>query len=347
MYDVLLKYSCIFTSVFALIAMFIMIYFASSKEVIYSKNISLQENKISQEGNMIIEGTKIKLAVSHLDDETADFAMSLGPEIVYENIVIKNDYLNQVLYLQIKGLEENFFETNQVSGKEQFINAVFYQFSNGITNIEVQLTDVYEYSIILKNSKLFFEFKDPRSVYDKIVVIDVVENRITNKSYEEIGEIIKILLEEYGIFGYYLGVDYNQTDEKIKADVINSLNADMLISIEIINNLNANELESSEGIKAIYNPSYFIPYFSSIQLSDMIERNVAQATNLYAIGLEPANEKDILIMESEIPVTRIEIYDEYKDGKESLEIEAYYNQIAKGIVNGIVESYDYIEEEEK
>lgn len=354
MYDKLLEFSGIIASIFAVVSMSVMLLFASSQEIVFSQDEKLEDAPIVTERNLAIEGNKERLAISKIEEGIADFSIPLKEEILYEDIVIENDYLDEVLYLKIIGLEENYFEDNPIYGSEKYVTNVYCQFYNGVTNIELQLSDIYEYSVVLKNNKLLLEFMEPKSVHEKIVVIDITEKNSHNGDNigidslfnDKILEKIEKLLDEHEIYGYYFGKNNVQVDEATKARIASKVNADMIISIYTQNkNVEGLLLEEEKlGVKSIYNSTYFIPLFSSIQLSNLIERNTAQATNLYAIGLEEAEAEDTLIIESSLPATRIEIYYENQEKeRNSLAIETLSEEIASGIVNGIVEAYEYIQ----
>lgn len=347
MYDNLLKYAVACFSAFTIVAMSLMILFASSKEVVYANKILLNEAKKIAEEDIVLVGEKVQLSILQEQGKDVDLIIPLGIDITYENIVIKNDYLNDILYLEIEGLEEGYLEEFLIRGSGNYILGAFSQFQNGITGIELQMAGIYEYSVILKNNRLLLNFVEPRTIYDKIVVIDITTNS-GSISTLDIVEKIKILLEEQGIFGYYLDMEQNLIDGAVKAEIANTVNADMLISIDIHEKSEEEFQKDNEfGIKAIYNPLYFIPHFGSIELSDIIERNVSEEIGLYAIGLEAAEAADSLVMEAKVPVTKIEItcieQEEINDDVEGLV--TISEKIASGIVKGVMESYEYLQGE--
>lgn len=165
----------------------------------------------------------------------------------------------------------------------------------------------------MEEKHLYIEFVPPKEMHEKIVVIDAAwggsETGIVTETLSEkdltldIAKRVRSLLETTDIKVYYTRMDDSEIAEEKRAELANAVKADMLISIR----LNESGDTSLYGVEAYYNPDYFIPGFGSIELSDLVERNVVTAVSGRGNGLYEASASDILLKEAKVPATVIKV----------------------------------------
>lgn len=185
-----------------------------------------------------------------------------------------------------------------------------------------------------------------RERYDKIVVLDaghggedtgfsqdgMAEKDLTLSVVRKTGE----LFEQAGVQVYYTRTADEPVAQEMRAALANKLRADMLISIHV-----AQEEDSSRyGIRTKYNDTFFIPDFSSADLSYILLEKVAASTNEKALGIE-ADTQEAVVRQAEVPVALLEIgYLSNAQERKLLEKEDYIERIAQGIFDALMQSYE-------
>lgn len=188
--------------------------------------------------------------------------------------------------------------------------------------------------------------KPVREKYDRIVVLDaghggedtgflqdgLAEKDLTLAVVQKTGE----LLEQAGVRVYYTRTADESVAQEMRAALANKLRADMLISVHA-----AQEEDSSRyGIRTKYNDTFFIPDFSSADLSYILLEKVAAGTNEKALGIE-ADAQEAVVRQAEVPVALLEIgYLSNAQERKLLEKEDYIEKIAQGIFDALMQSYE-------
>ena len=115
------------------------------------------------------------------------------------------------------------------------------------------------------------------------------------------------------------------------------MNADMLIRIEV----GIADNGKTYGTEAVCNSSFFIPDFGSVELADLLEREVVTAISGKANGLVEVTEKDIVIREATVPAATIKAG--YLTNSQEfilLQRDDYIEKIADGICSAIQKAYE-------
>ena len=89
-----------------------------------------------------------------------------------DDIVFEDNYVEKMFTITIPGADEKFLYNNPIVGSSNHISDLAYEYVNGDLKIEVYLDSVYEHKMFVDNGYMYFSFVDPRTLYDKIVVID-------------------------------------------------------------------------------------------------------------------------------------------------------------------------------
>ena len=333
---------------FTIAAMAVMLFYSANKMVVIA-------NATQEQGIATIEGEKVtgasgetnKIRFMENEDATRYLCIPLQVGTKAENIIIENHYMDKELWIFLDGVKESFYEKNAVSGNLEPVQAGNYEYQSGGTWLKFQLKDVYEYQSVLESNYLYVEFMAPKEVYDKIVVIDAGHggddlgfgcNELSEKELVlDIVKRVKLLLDETDIKVYYTRLDDDNPLDSDRMNIANVVKADMFISLHV--NHDENAKTSLYGTETLYNDSFFIPGFGSVQLADCLEREVVKAISGKGNGLYEAQE-DSLLKKATIPAAVLEIgYLTNKQEAILLARDDYRDKIATGIYNAIMTAY--------
>lgn len=343
----LMKKAAIWSIVFFIAAMGIILYLSAGKVITIS---DVAQDEVQRDNSYLqTKGSSKEQILTFVSGEadTSYLRIPLPPECRVEDIVIENHYMDQELCILINGTDSGFYEDNAISGNRDTIIQGTYEAVKDGTRLRFALTGIFEYRTILENNDLYVNFLSPREMYDKIVVIDpacgglnagYVENGLTEKDINlQIAQKLKEKLDKTDIKAYYTRMDDVNPQEEDRVKLANETKADMYIRIQ----MDANEDHEVYGTTVIYNGDYFIPGFGSVELADLLEREVVISIRGKALGLEQAQEQEYAIRHVTIPAAAV------KAGcltnmQEAilLEKEDYQDKIAAGIFNGITKVYE-------
>lgn len=281
------------------------------------------------------------------ESNTSYLRVPLPEECKAEDIIIENHYMDQELCVLVSNAGDDFYEENAISGNREMISQGNYESTKDGIKLRFQLTGIFEYRTILENSDLYISFLSPREMYDKIVVIDPACGGI-NKGNEAdgltekeinllIAQKLKEKLDKTDIKAYYTRMDDVNPGEEARVKLANETKADMYIRIQT----DANEDSSVYGTTAVYNGDFFIPGFGSVELADMLEREVVTSIRGKALGLSEAGAQEYTLKHITIPAAAIKVgCISNKQEAILLGREEYCDKIAAGIYNAIVNVYD-------
>jgi N-acetylmuramoyl-L-alanine amidase len=180
-------------------------------------------------------------------------------------------------------------------------------------------------------------------MYDAIIIIDpayggsekgIVANDLMEKDVVlTIALKLKELLDETGCKVYYTRTYDNNVSEEKRVRIANNTKADMLIRIEC----DSNEDSLVNGTTTVYNSSFFIPHFGSLDLADVLTKEVVSIIRGKAIDLVPAAADDYVIANATVPAAAIKV-GHLTNAQEAslLGRDDYLDKIAQGIFNAIL-----------
>lgn len=263
-----------------------------------------------------------------------------------EEITIENHYMDQELYVLIQNAQESFYAEHALMGNRTGVEAGFYHETEDGVALIFELTQVYEYRTVFENNELYISFLNPREIYNRIVVIDpscggqdrgkegngIIEKELTLR----IARKLKEKLDESEIKAYYTRMDDVNPAAEQRVALANEVKADMYIAISVDNR----EEEAAYGVSTIYNDQYFIPGFGSVELADLLEKELASEIKTKALGLEKASEESRLRYAT-VPAAEVRVGClSNKQEAILLNREDYIEKIANGIYNAIIGSYE-------
>lgn len=345
-YD-LMKKTAVFSGIFFVVAMGIILYLSANK-VITISDVAQDEvqRKETQPLSEKAEGEQVLTFVLGKSD-TSYLRIPLPEGCKAEDITIENHYMDKELYVIVEGAEEAFYEANAISGNRDMIIAGQYEAFGDGAKLVFQLTGIFEYRTILEDNDLYISFLNPREVYDKIVIVDAAcggadygfatdelkEKDVTLK----IAKKLKEKLDETDIKVYYTRMDDVNPGEEERAKLANEIRADMYIRIQV----DSKEDTAVYGATTVYNGDYFIPGFGSVELADALERAVVTSIKGKALGLSEAGEGDYAISNITIPAAAIRVgCISNKQEAILLGRDEYQEKIADGIFDAISQVYE-------
>ena len=349
----LMKRTAVLVCLFSVIALGLIIGLSATKLVTITE---VAQDEVVGTGNTVVPQTSSADSENALafDTETAtDYLCIPLPEgSKAEEITIENHYMDQELYVLIRNVEKSFYAEHALMGNRTGIETGFYHETEDGVALIFALTQVYEYRTVFENNELYISFLNPREIYNQIVVIDPscggldrgsVKNGVVEKELTlQIAGKLKEKLDESRIKAYYTRMDDVNPAAEQRVSLANEVKADMYIAISVDNR----EEEEVYGVSTIYNDQYFIPGFGSVELADLLEKELASEIKTKALGLEKASGESKLRYAT-VPAAEVRVGClSNKQEAILLKREDYIEKIANGIYNAIVSSYEtYLTEE--
>lgn len=346
-----LKIQTLFWSiVFFAASMSVMLVHAANKVIVVTDvaqdQLALAEE--TAEGGKPADNREIRQLQLVEKEKSTGLEIPLKPGVKAENVTIENHYMDREVWIYIEGGGEDFYEGERLTGKTSCIKAASYDNVNGSVLLKLALDGIYECRNILEENKLYIEFAAPREIYDKIIVIDpacgggnsgIAGDTLLEKDITlDIARRLKARLDETDIKVYYTRMEDKNPAPSERIGLANQVKADMFICIALSGDRGD---EKQYGTEAVYNENFFIPGFGSLELADLLEREVVTAVSGRGNGLTAAGEKDEVVDLAEIPAAIIQIgYLTNPQEAALLSREDYRERVAEGLFQAIEKAYD-------
>lgn len=335
----------VYAVLFCAAAMGVMLFFARNK-VIEISNVA--QDQVVTENAALTERQEESGALRFRQEETDTVYLCIPLEngVKAEHVTVENHYMERQIWIYIKETTAGFYGREAISGNLAGITEGNYEYAGGTTLIKFTLSGVYECKSMLEQGNLYVNFVSPRDVYNKIVVIDAGGNtetmgRTEGMSEEEITldivKRLKGLLDGGDIKVYYTRTGEKDVSWEDRIALANTTEADFFISIQ----LNESTDVKQYGVEAFYNGQYFTPGLNSLELADLVERNVVIATSNRGNGLFEAGEEDGMLLAACVPATVIRAgYVSNLQEAGLLQEESYRQKIAQGVYDAILAAYE-------
>lgn len=349
----LMKKTTVLVCLFSVIALGLIIGLSTTKVVTITE---VAQDEVVRTGDAIEPQTSSadseNVLVFDAEEATDYLCIPLPEGSKAEEITIENHYMDQELYVLIQNVQGAFYAEHALRGNRTGVEAgVYHETEDGVALI-FNLEQVYEYRTVFENNELYISFLNPREIYNQIVVIDpscggldrgragngIIEKELTL----QIAKKLKEKLDESKIKAYYTRMDDVNPAAEQRVALANEVKADMYIEISV----DSREEEAVYGVSTVYNDQYFIPGFGSVELADLLERELASEIKTKALGLEKASEESGLRYAT-VPAAEVRVGClSNKQEAILLKREDYIEKIANGIYNAIISSYEtYLTEE--
>lgn len=212
-----------------------------------------------------------------------------GESVIPENYVVKipkpsnlkvyeedDNYWEKVYTLRLDQDYSNFYKTNKIEQKKSNITKTIITTENNQTEIKFYTSKIQAFRITDKDDALYIEVDDPKSLYDKVVVIDaghggtdpgMTGNGITekNKTLEIVKAAKKYFDKNKEIKVYYTrladtvphvtagsaGIKNSSMSLAPRYNLANDINTDLFISVHVNSWINS----SVNGTETLYSSS--------------------------------------------------------------------------------------------
>ena len=374
MYDRVMRLFAIVALVLFSSVMICVVSFAKGKEKVY---VSLDNYATADENSILTLDSKESLKVHIFNSEEADLIIPIFETLGEKDIMVESDYQKHTMYITIQNMPRAYFADHYITASDGFVIESYCDYTEKQATIEIKLNGLYENEIVFKNGMLMITFFKPKVLADKIVLINISEDNAIDfnqteqteqteqtdqtdqtdqteqmEKAEEFNEKAVTLEVAKRVRSLFLNSDIKvyilrSKDENLLLEerivFAEELNPDITVIIDIEKGRDSFE----NGIAAYYNEEYFIPFFGNEQLADHIEYYTLKETEANVLGIFPESREESLLYHLEMPAARIAIgYSTNEVEKSLFSEDEYLNKIALGIYNGILKSYEVMEETE-
>lgn len=297
--------------------------------------------------DVVVNQNEIGLFLNGAGNDSEYLWVPVADGIKSSDIMIENHYMDRQLWVLVNGGDATYYKDAYISGNlTGVVNGIAEQ-GEGQVILKFSLEKVYEFNTIFEDGVLYVEKVSPRELYDQIVVIDpdgyVPEELVVADSLTpariclDIGSKLQQLLESEGVRVYMTSLDERELSDEDCLSLSADVKPDMLIRIETA----YDEDSKVYGTQTVYNGTYFIPGFGSIELADMIETSVTTAIGGRAAGLVEAEEEDIVVNKATVPAASVKV-GYYTNTQENILLnrDDYRSKIAQGLHDAVMTVYD-------
>ncbi|MFI3201728.1 MAG: N-acetylmuramoyl-L-alanine amidase [Eubacteriales bacterium] len=349
----LMNYVSIFMVIYAFTTITLMVSYGVDQELIYFDERFSEEGLVMGMSLDTLFSMRQDIEVQTFQSGTMGLSIPIDDLVQESKIHVENDYINQRMIIKLEGNYQDFYEKQTIQDSGDFIHQAHLFTSEEYTYLVLSMNSLKEHVISYKSRILSIKFYDPKELYDQIIVIDpvfggeeegyVVEEVLEKEIALEVSLLLKDRLSTTDYKVYYTRTMDDTVSQEARIRLIRESMADFVIRIGV----GFEEEEQLYGTTAVYHDNYFIPEFDSVQLSNIIIRNISFKTGTQVLGLQKASEVgDQVVMDSNTPIATINVGCISNPlEREMLKDQRYRNQIASGIMVGITEAFQILEEE--
>ena len=333
------------------VCMSVMLWFGSNKTIVIA-DMSQEHTGLSVDAELTGDADKgSKLVLQRTNNVPNSFCVPLPKGIKPENVVMENRYMSRELWIFVQGVEEDFYQENKIYGDTSCILGGYSkEWESGLL-LTLEMEDVLEYRSTMEGNVLTIACSDPRDLYDFLVVLDPVgggsDAGITGYGISEkelaleVARHVQRNFEMSNVRLYLTRTEDVEVSPEERTALAEAIRADLYIRIGA--GADGNDPDAY-GIQGYYNGEYFIPGFGNAELADIVTKEVTIASSNRAVGLVPADADSIL---RSIGVSAMELSMGYLSNPQEealLKQEAYQGKLASGILNGIREACERLEQ---
>lgn len=287
---------------------------------------------------------------AEMSDE-AEFEQQLCIELpegmTLDEVIVENDYVKQLITIEIPDVEDNYFLEHPLLGRSNNINDLYM--ADG--RIEITMDAVYEPECTVEDGRLYLDFLQPQDIYDKVIVIDaghgggapgaikqgIMEKDINLAIVKELKEILDKNDRNIGVY-YTRTEDVNPTFEQ-RAQLGGKAGANLFISVH--SNSTVDGLMSSyNGTEVMYDELKSEEGLSSKHLAQICLEEITASMGSKNNGVTYGN-SIYIIRNSEVPVALIEVgFMTNQQELNKLTSQDYQRKAAQGIYNAILRALD-------
>ncbi|MBQ8278522.1 MAG: N-acetylmuramoyl-L-alanine amidase [Roseburia sp.] len=302
--------------------------------------VEFSEQEVQEENMSALEikDTEIVDEENHMQ-----LRLSLPSGISGEEINISNDYVTQTLRIEIPHTDDSYFQNYPITGSSDHIAGLSYAQGKVVDVIEITMDQVYELDTDYDKTYYYFDFIEPKELYDYVVVIDaghggndggaeksgILEKDIDLAIVLEIQKLFE--LSDENIRVYYTRIDDSNPSYENRVGLANKSGADLFISVH---NNSYKRSSAIKGTEVMYSES-FEGNFTSQRLAEICMEELTESLESRDRGLLEGD-SIYIIKNSEVPVALVEVG--FMTNKEELKLlnsEEYQKKAAEAIYKAI------------
>ncbi len=189
--------------------------------------------------------------------------LELPANVAASSVAFETDYMNRTCMVTIPNINSMYFYDYPMVGTPDHIEDLYFDQGENKGSIIIRTDSVFEFSTISEGRYIYLDLQEPRDIYDYIVVLDAGHGGSDVGAYKkEIAEKdlnLSILLKMKEILaadGENIGVYYTRTDDRnvslqARADLANTLKADLFLSIHN-NSTSSGRMSGIHGTEVMY-----------------------------------------------------------------------------------------------
>ena len=287
---------------------------------------------------------------NNLDDAdellTDHLRVALPKNYKEEDISTYVEPVSQIITVFVPKVTEAFIYDNPIVGCDKGIQAMDAGPSDLGLRIDIQTDDLYEPELLFENDHLYISFRNPRELYDRIVVVDpghggedtgmVVQGCNESDLNLSIAKYVQQMFEDKGIRVYMTRSEDITTGLDQRVSLANKLKADAFISIHC--NAEKDDNNVMKGTQVLYNAEDTSG--AGLRLSELCMDGVTQ--HFGSVRLLCSKGNDIYIVrKSKVPVSLVEVgFMTNKEELNKLISPEGQRNAAAGIIDGVMKAYE-------
>lgn len=272
--------------------------------------------------------------------------LELPEGVAYDDVEIENHYIYQTITIRLPHIDESYFYDYPMIGSCDHITDITFETGKDGGVISIVTDNVYELDEAWENEYLYIDFKNPRYLYDKIIVVDAghggnapgaTKQGVSEKDIDlAIVKRLKHLLDESDqrIGVYYTRLDDTNPALESRVAMANNLSADLFLSVH--NNSTASgRMSSINGTEVMYRASDTSgksKEFAQVCLDHLLQRLGSQSKGLVA------GDDIYIVRTAEMPVALVEVgFMTNQEELEKLKSSEYQNACAQALYDAMMQ----------
>ncbi len=241
--------------------------------------------------------------------------VTLPSDIAYDEVTVKDDYLNQQFLISIPGNHMEFYQSNPISNTYSVVDEIKVSESGNHTTICIRTKRIQALKLLPAGDGLQLTIANPSQIYDKIVVLDAghggIDPGAMSSGYQEkdlnftiLNDYTKSCFEGSDIKVYFTRLTDVKVDLYERADFATKVEADMFISLHM-NSASSSAANGTSVYYSLVNSGKNSGQLDSRLLSAALVNRLSETLGTKNLGVKTAN--FVVVKETQMPAALIEL----------------------------------------
>ncbi|MBR1669074.1 MAG: N-acetylmuramoyl-L-alanine amidase [Butyrivibrio sp.] len=335
-----MKKTAIKASVFAAVAMVLMLYRAATKHIMITDaaGAPIDRGQTLESYNLLVD-RKVP------EGREGTLIIPISRNVSSDNIILEDDYIDHELRIYIESREEGFYLDNPVVTDLDILKGAVCvpQNESGSVCLDFTTDELYvNESTLTENSTIEVKFFKPSQKYEHVAVIDVAgeSDGAGGDPSLDVALLLKDIADkdtDRSIKLYFTRLSERRVSEDERLLLVTESEADLCVSLD----LQAAAGDKESGFSAFFNDRYFRRSMTNAEFADIVLRNCASNSGTDAAGIYAAPDDDF-IRSLTVPSARLCLDITGDAGAEAYD-DTYKRKVAEGLYNAIVEALGEME----